>query len=151
MEVKGKLDLSSEIKGICVSLPNLTQLSLERTEVSQEFIDELAMLPFLNDLALYPGSYSGNKLVFAAGGFHKLRALLIDLADLKTLEIKESALPTIEDPHIYVFSDDFEILIHGKRPKIVEKIKIEDESVFKKIKMTWEMKLDHSEVCIPTE
>ncbi|XP_051196033.1 putative disease resistance RPP13-like protein 2 [Lolium perenne] len=135
MEIKGRLDMTSEINGICKSLPNLTQLSLENTEISQDFIDELAMLPFLIDIALYTGSYRGNKLTFKARGFHKLRTMVIGLEKLKTLEIEDSALPMIEDPHIYVYSNDFEILIHGKRPKIVEKIRIEDENVFKKIKM----------------
>lgn len=142
MEIKGKLDVPYQLRDFRLSVPNLTQLSLEKTGISQGFINELARLPFLNNLALYPGSYNGDKLIFSPCGFHKLKTLMIDLEDLKTVEIQESALPEIVDLHIFVFSDDFEIVIIGSRPDIVNKIKDKDPNVFKKVKQIQEIKLE---------
>uniref|UniRef100_A0A0A8XTX8 Disease resistance R13L4/SHOC-2-like LRR domain-containing protein n=1 Tax=Arundo donax TaxID=35708 RepID=A0A0A8XTX8_ARUDO len=135
MELDGKLDMSSESKDIKSCLPNLLLLSLEKTMVSQDFINKLAELPFLAGLTLDVGSYKDEHLAFSPGGFHSLRRLTIDLLELKKLEIHEAALPGLLDFDILDYSDDLEIEIVGESD-IVDKLCGEDQNLYKKIKRT---------------
>jgi Leucine-rich repeat (LRR) protein len=104
LELYGKLDmtmLSSE-KGkeetnIC--LPNLTTLSLEDTEVTQDFMNYLANFPLLANLTLKQNSYKNakRKLLFNSGGYKCLTKMkLCDLEDLE-VQIMKSGLPVLTD------------------------------------------------------
>ncbi|XP_066374600.1 putative disease resistance RPP13-like protein 3 [Miscanthus floridulus] len=104
LELYGKLDvtmLSSE-KGkeetnIC--LPNLTTLSLEDTEVTQDFMNYLANFPLLANLTLKQNSYKDAKckLVFNSGGYKCLTKMtLCDLEDLE-VQIMKSGLTVLTD------------------------------------------------------
>ncbi|KAL6595504.1 hypothetical protein ACP70R_047844 [Stipagrostis hirtigluma subsp. patula] len=134
MELDGYLDMPSEPKDIKSCLPNLLLLSLEKTMVSQDFINKLAELPFLASLTLDDGSYKDEQLVFSPGGFHSLRRLTVILPELKKFEIHDLALPRLVDLDIFN-SDDLEIEIMGKSD-IVEKLRDEDENLYNKIKRT---------------
>ncbi|CAN6330912.1 unnamed protein product [Urochloa humidicola] len=133
MELDGMLDMPSEPEDIKTCLPNLLLLSLEKTKVSQDFINKLAELPFLAGLTMDLGSYKDEKLVFFAGGFHSLRRLTIDLVELKKVEIHESALPRLVDLDILDYSDDLEIEVMGECD-IVDKLCSDDENLCQKIK-----------------
>ncbi|XP_062189611.1 putative disease resistance RPP13-like protein 2 [Phragmites australis] len=135
LELDGKLDMPSEPNDIKSCLPNLLLLSLEKTMVSQDFINKLAELPFLASLTLDVGSYKDGQLVFSPGGFHSLKRLTIDLIELKKVKIHESSLPRLVDLDILSYSNDLEIEIVGKS-NIVDKLRGEDENLYKKIKRT---------------
>ena len=135
LELDGKLDMSAVPEDIKSCLPNLLLLSLEKTMVSQDFINKLAELPFLANLTLDVYSYKDEELIFSPNGFHSLRRLTIDLVHLKRVEIGELALPKLEDLDIMIYSQELEIEIVGK-PEIVEKLRGKDEKVYKKIKRT---------------
>uniref|UniRef100_A0ACD6A0R0 Uncharacterized protein n=1 Tax=Avena sativa TaxID=4498 RepID=A0ACD6A0R0_AVESA len=103
-------------------LPNLTKLSLEKTNVTQDFINKLAKLPFLASLALNKGSYQDKDLVFDTG-FQSLKELLVDVEMLKKIEIKDSVFPQLEVLEIFIYSNDTHAVIRGNRPHILELIK----------------------------
>ncbi|CAD6268757.1 unnamed protein product [Miscanthus lutarioriparius] len=83
-------------------LPNLIMLSLEKTYVTQEFINKLSELPFLATLALYPGSYKDKKLVFASSKFPRLKKIkMIDVEVLEIVEVEVSMVPELKELEIH--------------------------------------------------
>jgi hypothetical protein len=133
LTLDGKLDLT-ELSGSKFCVPNLTSLSLENTEVSQDFINKLGKLPLLLELTLDENSYKDNTLVFSGGAsrFKSLAHLMLwDLENLNKFEICESALPTLSDLEI-LSCPEVDIKICGKS-RLREKIKSEDVELYGRI------------------
>ncbi|KAM0848736.1 hypothetical protein ACQ4PT_054193 [Festuca glaucescens] len=107
-------------------LPNLTKLSLEKTKVTKEFINNLGKLPFLATLALNHDSYvdKDDHLVFSSG-FQSLKELIL-VVMLKKIDIGESVFPQLEHLEVFTYSDDICAIIHGNRPHILRLIKQTD-------------------------
>ncbi|OEL30424.1 putative disease resistance RPP13-like protein 2 [Dichanthelium oligosanthes] len=101
--LSGDLLHSSDLDGReALCLPNLIMLSLEKTYVTQEFINMLAELPFLATLALYSGSYKDKKLVLSSSRFQRLRKIkIIDVEDLDRVEIHVSMVPELKELEIH--------------------------------------------------
>lgn len=77
-------------------LANLTVLHLHQSELSQLFVDKLAVLPCIAEMELLDGSYSDTKLVFLERGFHSLRKLkLKSLHTLEELVVEPGAMPML--------------------------------------------------------
>ncbi|XP_037466189.1 probable disease resistance RPP8-like protein 4 isoform X1 [Triticum dicoccoides] len=77
-------------------MPNLTMLHLHRSELSQPFVDKLAVLPCIAEMELSYCSFSGATLVFSERGFQSLRKLkLINLCALEELVVEPGAVPML--------------------------------------------------------
>jgi len=111
--------------------PNLSFLSLAKTEVSQDFINKLGKLPSLTTLILDEDSYSDdqNQLIFLYGGFRSLTKLVLSDVSILKLEIKKYALPELTDLVIVWYPEDIEIKVHGER-EFVKKIEEKDEYLY---------------------
>ncbi|CAN6358011.1 unnamed protein product [Urochloa humidicola] len=98
-DLLGSSDLDSR-EALC--LPNLIMLSLEKTFVTQEFINKLSELPFLATLALYPGSYKDKKLVFSSSRLQHLKKIkVIDVEMLERVEVDVTVLPELKELEIH--------------------------------------------------
>jgi hypothetical protein len=103
MFLSGDLLHSSNIYGSeSLCLPNLIMLSLEKTYVTQEFINKLSDLPFLATLALYPGSYKDKELVFASSKFPRLKKIkMIDVEVLERVKVEVRMVPELKELEIH--------------------------------------------------
>lgn len=77
--------------------PNLSQLTLEHTQLAQESIEILEKLPKLSILRFKAESYSKEKLTISADGFPQLEFLEFNsLESLHEFNIEENAVPRLE-------------------------------------------------------
>nr|TKS12582.1 disease resistance family protein [Populus alba] len=77
--------------------PNLSQLTLEHTQLEQESIEILEKLPKLSILRFKAESYSKEKLTISADGFPQLEFLEFNsLESLHEFKIEENAVPRLE-------------------------------------------------------
>ncbi|GJN34745.1 hypothetical protein PR202_gb23437 [Eleusine coracana subsp. coracana] len=77
-------------------LPNLNTLHLNKSELSQLFIDKLARLPCLAEMELLGNSYNETTLLFPERGFQSLKNLkLRNLYSLQELVIGKGAMPMV--------------------------------------------------------
>ncbi|KAJ1278168.1 hypothetical protein BS78_04G058300 [Paspalum vaginatum] len=126
-------------------LPNLTILHLHKSELSQQFVCKLAMLPCLVEMELLAVSYSETTLFFP-DGFPSLAKLKIkNVSMLQELVIGKGAMPMLSTLAMYD-CDSLKTLkaLNGLQhlqevavynmPEIVDNIKLEDEKLFSKIK-----------------
>lgn len=144
------LILQGSLKGIDHSrdrfvLPNLTILHLHKSELSQQFVNKLALLPCLVEMELITVSYSETMLFFP-GGFPSLAKLkLKKVSTFQEIVIDKGAMPMLSILAMYDCDslktlkalDDLEHLERLEvynMPKIVENIKFGDEKLFSKIK-----------------
>ena len=85
---------------LIVGLPNLTTLCLSLSKLTNDPLSDLHELPNLVSLWLYR-AYKGDKLYFEEGGFQRLKLLVLtELHGLNAVEIKEGALPWLEELRI---------------------------------------------------
>ena len=133
--LSGDLLHSSDLDGReALCLPNLIMLSLEKTYVTQEFINKLSELPFLTTLALYPGSYKDKKLLFSSSRFQRLKKIkVIDVEILERVEFELSVLPELQELeiHSHYTSCHHDIDVsngkkHAKKTRIVVDLKKEN-------------------------
>jgi hypothetical protein len=127
-------------------MPNLTMLHLHKSELSQPFVDKLAVLPCIAEMELLYGSYSGTKLVFPERGFQSLRKLkLKNLCTLEDLVVKPGAMPMLSTLAIYGCSrlkvvsglnalEHLQELAVYNMEMMVDTIKRVDKKLFEKIK-----------------
>ncbi|CAO2172599.1 unnamed protein product [Urochloa humidicola] len=73
--------------------PNLTRLSMWGTMVKQGFVDMLAELPSLAELALMLDAYDGDTLAFGEAGFLSLHELRLGLLKLEEWTVGAKAMP----------------------------------------------------------
>lgn len=77
--------------------PNLTQLVLNQTRLSNDPMEILKKLPYLFVLRFKAYSYSGKTLKVSADGFHQLEFLELEsLEILDDVNVEESALPKLK-------------------------------------------------------
>ncbi|KAL6643446.1 hypothetical protein ACP70R_018212 [Stipagrostis hirtigluma subsp. patula] len=134
MFLNGDLSLSSDFNGkATLRLPNLIMLSLENTNVTQEFISKLAELQSLATLVLHPGSYKDEKLVFSSSRYLRLRTIkIIDVKTLERVEIEMSVLPKLKklEIHSHYTNQHHEIELgndeHAQETSIVVDLKKEN-------------------------
>ncbi|XP_006651438.1 putative disease resistance RPP13-like protein 2 [Oryza brachyantha] len=120
MKLQGKLKPKSMITSMDVCLPNLSMLLLEKTKVSQLFITKLAELPSLETLALYPGSYKDEHLLFSPSGFVNLKKIKLDVpTTLKTIEIQHGALPVLKELDILSQHHQAKIIAESRITNII--------------------------------
>uniref|UniRef100_A0ACD5ZRX5 Uncharacterized protein n=1 Tax=Avena sativa TaxID=4498 RepID=A0ACD5ZRX5_AVESA len=127
-------------------MPNLTMLHLHKSELSQLFVDKLAVLPCIAEMELLYGSYSGTKLVFPERGFQSLRKLkLKNLCTLEELVVEPGAMTMLSTLAMYDCSilkvvnglntlEHLQELAVYNMEMIVATIKHEDKKLFDKIK-----------------
>ncbi|CAM0910557.1 unnamed protein product [Alopecurus aequalis] len=127
-------------------MPNLTTLHLHKSELSQLFVDKLAVLPSIAEMELSYGSYSGTKLVFHERGFQSLRKMkLKNLCTLEELVVKPGAMMMLSTLAMYDCSslkvanglnalEHLQELAVYNMEMIVETIKHDDKKLFDKIK-----------------
>lgn len=78
------------------SLPNLAKVQLSWSKLQDDLLESLYPLPNLIELQLYQ-AYDGQALLFRAGGFPRLRKLLLySLAELRSVAAERSSLPCLE-------------------------------------------------------
>ncbi|XP_015877805.3 probable disease resistance RPP8-like protein 2 [Ziziphus jujuba] len=76
--------------------PNLTQLILHQSRLSNDPMEILKKLPYLFALRLKASSYSGRTLEVSADGFHQLEFLELEFLEcLQELNVEENALPKL--------------------------------------------------------
>ena len=76
--------------------PNLTQLILHESRLSNDPMEVLKKLPYLFVLRLKAFSYSGKTLKVCADGFRQLELLELEFLEfLEHLNVEESALPKL--------------------------------------------------------
>nr|XP_034584831.1 putative disease resistance RPP13-like protein 2 isoform X2 [Setaria viridis] len=114
-------------------LPNLIMLSLEGTNITQEFISKLSELHSLATLVLYPGSYKDKELVFSSLRFPRLRKIkIIDVQVLEKVKIEVSVLPKLKELEIHshhtghYYEIDMGDDEHGQIMRIMVDLKKED-------------------------
>ncbi|KAF5196338.1 Disease resistance protein [Thalictrum thalictroides] len=84
------------IPGWIPSLQNLEELQLCYSGFKSDLIEVLQVLPNLVILGLLNGSFAGEELSFAKGGFPRLKTLtLVGLMKLNKVEVEEGSLPVI--------------------------------------------------------
>ncbi|WVZ77660.1 hypothetical protein U9M48_025502 [Paspalum notatum var. saurae] len=136
-------------------LPNLTILHLHKSELSQQFVYKLAMLPCLVEMELLAVSYSETTMFFPEG-FPSLAKLKIkNVSILQELVIGTGAMPMLSILAMYD-CDSLRTLkaLNGLQhlqevavynmPEVIRNIELEDEKLFSKIKRltTPTMKID---------
>ncbi|CAL5017423.1 unnamed protein product [Urochloa decumbens] len=128
----GSSDLDN---GEALCLTNLIMLSLEKTYVTQEFINKLSELPFLATLAMYPGSYKDKKLVFSSSRFQRLKKIkVIDEEILERVEVDVSVLPNLKELEVHSHDIDvYNVKKHSEKTRII--VDVRKEMFFMK-KMT---------------
>ncbi|KAL6854372.1 hypothetical protein ACP4OV_019275 [Aristida adscensionis] len=100
--LNGQLCLLPEFSTTSMHLPNLIMLSLEKTQVTQQFITKLVDLPSLSTLVLHPCSYNGKSLAFSSSRFPRLSNIkIIDVETLETVEIDVSMLRKLKKLEIH--------------------------------------------------
>ncbi|XP_058084512.1 disease resistance protein RPP8-like [Magnolia sinica] len=73
--------------------PNLTELNLEWSQLVQDPMGTLEMLPNLRILRLHPVCYVGKEMVCSVGGFPLLDVLIINgLGEVEELRVEEGAM-----------------------------------------------------------
>lgn len=76
--------------------PNLTQLILHQSRLSNDPMEILKKLPYLFVLRLKSSSYSGKTLTFSADGFRQLEFLELEFLEcLEELNVEENSLPKL--------------------------------------------------------
>uniref|UniRef100_A0A0D9WQI8 AAA+ ATPase domain-containing protein n=1 Tax=Leersia perrieri TaxID=77586 RepID=A0A0D9WQI8_9ORYZ len=142
----GKLEDLDALLSNRYILPNLTVLHLHKSEVPQQFIDKLSVLPCLAEMELLDDSYSDTVLAFPEKGFQSLIKLkLKSLCTLEELMVKLGAMPMLSILAIYDCSNmkTFEglnglehlqeVAVYNMQA-IVDTIKREDKQLFDKVK-----------------
>uniref|UniRef100_A0A453NJK1 Uncharacterized protein n=3 Tax=Aegilops tauschii TaxID=37682 RepID=A0A453NJK1_AEGTS len=111
----------------------LTKLSLNKTKVSQYFINKLSVeLPLLASLALLPESYEERCLAFK-DGFQSLKELKLDLdMCVEEIVIEDPACPCLEKLEITNYSKGLHLKVRHNIEKI---IKHQDYYLYKKMKI----------------
>lgn len=78
------------------SLPKLAKVQLSWSKLQDDVLESLYPLPSLIELQLYQ-AYDGRELRFRAGGFPRLRKLLLySLVELRLVAAERSSLPCLE-------------------------------------------------------
>uniref|UniRef100_A0A0A9AKM0 Disease resistance R13L4/SHOC-2-like LRR domain-containing protein n=1 Tax=Arundo donax TaxID=35708 RepID=A0A0A9AKM0_ARUDO len=144
--VHGKLEGLNDLLSDRYVLPNLTTLHLHKSELSQLFVDKLAMLPCLAEMELLDSSYTETTLFFPERGFQSLKKLkLKNLYTLEALVIEQGAMPMLSILAMYG-CDNLKILngLNGlehlqevavyNMQEIVDTIKLMGKKFFSKIK-----------------
>ncbi|CAN6225317.1 unnamed protein product [Urochloa humidicola] len=141
----GKLEGINDLLGDRYVLPNLTVLHLHKSELSQQFLDKLALLPCLAEMELLVVSCSDTTLFFHDGFPSLTKLKLKEVSTLQELVIGNGAMPVLSILAMY----DCDCLMTLKvlngmehlqevavynMPEIVGNIKLEDEKLFNKIK-----------------
>ncbi|KAF8700903.1 hypothetical protein HU200_033954 [Digitaria exilis] len=141
----GNLEGTNDLLGDRYVLPNLTVLHLHKSELSQQFVDKLALLPCLAEMELLDISYSETTMSFH-DGFPSLTNLkLKEVSTLQKLVIGRGVMPMLSILGMYDCEslktlkalNDLEHLQEVavyKMPEIIDNIKLEDEKLFRKIK-----------------
>jgi hypothetical protein len=141
----GKLEGINDLLGDRYVLPNLTVLHLHKSELSQQFMDKLALLPRLAEMELLVVSYIETTLFFHYGFPSLTKLKLKEVSTLQELVIGEGAMPMLSILAMYD-CDSLKTLktLNGlehlqevavyNMPEIVDNIKVEDEKLFDKIK-----------------
>ncbi|PIA44119.1 hypothetical protein AQUCO_01700024v1 [Aquilegia coerulea] len=94
LHMGGTLD---ELPGWILSLQNLEELHLSYSGLKNDPIEVLQVLPNLMILGLHYGSFDGEELSFAKGGFARLKMLLLwRLDNLNRVKVEEGAMPVVE-------------------------------------------------------
>ena len=98
------LYLFGQIEDGIVNIPrNLRTLTLSMSELKEDPMPELGMLPQLNILRLFACSYAGSEMTCLAGNFPNLRVLKMwKLEELEQWEVKEGAMPQLVELEIRV-------------------------------------------------
>ncbi|XXG72570.1 hypothetical protein AAC387_Pa07g1637 [Persea americana] len=74
--------------------PLLTKLYLWNSNMKQDSLATLEMLPNLRTLVLHTGSYVGKKMIIISQGFQRLQVLQLDSVDeIEKLTVEEGAMP----------------------------------------------------------
>ncbi|OEL38891.1 putative disease resistance RPP8-like protein 4 [Dichanthelium oligosanthes] len=141
----GKLEGINDLVGDRYVLPNLTILHLCKSELSQQFVYKLALLPCLAEMELSVISYSEEALSFNDGFPSLTKLKLKKVSTLQELVIGKGAMPMLSILAMYD-CDNLKTLkaLNGlehlqevavyNMPEIVDNIKLEDEKLFNKIK-----------------
>ncbi|TVU10683.1 hypothetical protein EJB05_44227, partial [Eragrostis curvula] len=142
----GRLEGLNDLLSDRYILPNLHTLRLNKSELSQLFIDKLARLPCLAEMELLDGSYNETALVFPERGFQSLKNLkLRNLYSLQALVIEQGAMPVLSILALYG-CDNLRILngltalehlqevVLYNMEEIVDTIKLVDKKLFDKVK-----------------
>ncbi|TVU10665.1 hypothetical protein EJB05_44209, partial [Eragrostis curvula] len=142
----GRLEGLNDLLSDRYILPNLHTLRLNKSELSQLFIDKLARLPCLAEMELLDGSYNETALVFPERGFQSLKNLkLRNLYSLQALVIEQGAMPMLSILAMYG-CDNLRILngltalehlqevVLYNMEEIVDTIKLVDKKLFDKVK-----------------
>lgn len=113
-------------------LSTLTKLTLNKTKVSQYFINKLSVeLPLLASLALLPESYEERCLAFT-DGFQSLKELKLDLDKcVEEIMIVDPACPCLEKLEITNYSKGLDLKVRHNIEKI---IKHQDHYLYNKMK-----------------
>ena len=121
LHLEGRLD---KLPQWISSLPNLAKVQLSRSQLQHDPLEFLHPLPNLVELKFYR-AYEGQMLHFRAGGFQRLRKMLLySLPGLRFITAEKGSLPSLEVVQIIICRllkmrvlVGFEDL---KNPKIVE-------------------------------
>lgn len=121
LHLEGRLD---KLPQWISSLPNLAKVQLSRSQLQHDPLEFLHPLPNLVELKFYR-AYEGQVLHFRAGGFQRLRKMLLySLPGLRFITAEKGSLPSLEVVQIIICRllkmrvlVGFEDL---KNPKIVE-------------------------------
>ncbi|CAO1942878.1 unnamed protein product [Urochloa humidicola] len=115
--------------------PNLTRLSMWDTMVKQGFVDMLAELPNLAELALMLDAYDGDTLAFEEAGFPSLHELKLGLLKLEEWTVGAKAMPGLATlsllrcskmrmlPEALAGMTELEEVVLYSMPDMVERIK----------------------------
>ncbi|KAF5202698.1 Disease resistance protein [Thalictrum thalictroides] len=94
LHMAGSLD---ELPSWILSLQNLEELHLSYSGLKYDPIEVLQVLPNLMVLGLHYGSFEGEELSFAKGGFPRLKKLLLwRLGNLNKVKVEEGAMPVVQ-------------------------------------------------------
>ncbi|KAK8460267.1 hypothetical protein SEVIR_2G305200v4 [Setaria viridis] len=141
----GKLEGTNDLLGDRYVLPNLTVLHLHKSELSQQFVDKLSLLPRLAEMELLVVSCIETTLFFHDGFPSLTKLKLKEVSTLQELVIGKRAMPMLSILAMYD-CDSLRTLkaLNGlehiqevavyNMPEIVDNIKLEDEKLFGKIK-----------------
>ncbi|XP_012698874.1 disease resistance protein RPP13 isoform X1 [Setaria italica] len=141
----GKLEGINDLLGDRYVLPNLTVLHLHKSELSQQFVDKLSLLPRLAEMELLVVSCIETTLFFHDGFPSLTKLKLKEVSTLQELVIGKRAMPMLSILAMYD-CDSLRTLkaLNGlehiqevavyNMPEIVDNIKLEDEKLFGKIK-----------------
>ena len=141
----GKLEGINYLLGDRYVLPNLTVLHLNKLELSQQFVDKLALLPCLAEMELSVVSFSDTTMFFHDGFPSLTKLKLKEVSTIQELVIGKGAMPMLSILALYD-CDSLNTLkvLNGleplqevaiyNMPGIIDNIKLEDEKLFNKIK-----------------